>query len=131
MGRRGAARLADAHPAPEEHQGQEAVGHAAERGEARPDDDGQRDDVHPAAPLGEAGDGDAERRIEQGEGQPTQQAELGVGELQVDLDRLTDGRDDRAVDEVEGVGQDQQPDDCGLVAFRIARLLRRGRRRGA
>ena len=45
VGRRGKARLADPDAKAEEDQHQEAVGHAAERGEGRPDDDGDGDDV--------------------------------------------------------------------------------------
>ena len=45
--------------------------------------------------------GHAQQGVEQGEIEPAQQAQLGVGDLQVDLDRLADGGDDRAVDEVE------------------------------
>ena len=107
------------------------AGHAAKRGEARPDDDGAGDDVDPAKPLGEARDGDAQQRVEQGEIEPAQQAQLGVGDLQVDFDRLADGGDDRPVDEVEGVGADQQGQNESLVALRRRPAWQGPSRRGS
>ncbi|MGI8839589.1 MAG: hypothetical protein ACR2F8_02200 [Caulobacteraceae bacterium] len=66
--------------------------------------------------FGQPGDWNSQQGVEDGEGQAAQQAQLGVGDLQVDLDRLADGGHDGAVDEVEGVGKDQEAQDGGLVA---------------
>jgi hypothetical protein len=127
-GRR-AAGLADPDAEAVEGQLGEAGGAAAQGGEARPDHQRDRDDRHPVPALGHAGDRDAQQGVEEGEIEAAQQAQLGVGQLEVDLDGLADGGDDRPVDEVEGVGGEQQPQHRGLVAVRIQRLCPAGRNR--
>ena len=56
--------------------------------------------------IGIASDG-----VEQGEGGAAEPAELGVAQPQVMLDRLGQDADDLPVDEIEGVGDDQQRHD--------------------
>ena len=116
MGRRRTSGLAHAHPDAQGQQLGEISGKAAGGRERRPHDHGDGDDRHPVEALGRPGDGDSQQRVEDRERQAAQQAQLGVGQLQVDLDRLADGGDDRAVDEVEGVGQHQQAQHRALVA---------------
>jgi len=85
--------------------------------------------VSPVVALGQTGDRDAEDRVQQSEVEAAQQAQLRIGELQVNLDGLTDGGDDRPVDEIEGVGGEQQPQHRGLVTVRVKRPIAAGRTR--
>lgn len=109
--RRRASRLADADPDAAEQQQRKAGRRAAERGHARPDGQAHRDDGDAAPPLRQPRDRDAEDGVEEGEREAAEQAELGVVDLHVDLDRLAKRADDRPVDEVGGVDQHQQDHD--------------------
>ena len=121
VGRRRKARLTDADAKPVGGQLGESRRRAAQGGEPRPDDNGNGDDVDAGEPLGQPGDRDTQHRIEQGEIEPAQQAQLGVGNLQVDLDGLADSRDDRPVDEIQRVGHHQQEQHEALVILAVER----------
>ena len=80
VGRRDAARLADADAHPRQEQLPEILRQPAGGGEHAPQGDRRGDDVDPALAVGEPGDRDGEARIEEREGDPAHQPELGVGE---------------------------------------------------
>nr|WP_286774377.1 hypothetical protein [Sphingomonas sp. 66-10] len=107
-GRRRQPRLAHPDPDPREQQLGVIARDAACGGEPRPDDHRDRDDRYAMPPFGEPRDGQPEHRIEDREGEPAEQAELGIAQLHVDLDRLADDRDHRAIEDVERIGQHEQ-----------------------
>ena len=114
IGGRDAAGFANADAKPEEEQLAEAGCGAAQRGEGAPH--GQRAGNHPAAagPVGKHRQRHAKHRIEQGEGKAADRAELGIGQLQVGLDRPGEDAEDLPVEEIEDVGQQQEAkDDIG------------------
>src|SRR3546814_8771714 len=95
LGGRDAARLADADAEPRQEQLPEARRQAAERGEGAPKRKADRDDAAAPGAVGERPERDAERRVEEREGEAAQKPELGVGEAQVRLDRRGDRKSTR------------------------------------
>ena len=81
-----------------------------------------------ADPLRQPAERKAQHRVENGEAQSLQHAELCVGELQVFLDRLGEHRKHRAIGEVHGADDDQHDDEPGLVSTRQQRMDARRRR---
>ena len=71
-----------------------AAGQAAGGGEDAPHHDRHRDDVAPVAAIGESGDGQAHDGEEHGEAEAEEEAHLGVGECELELDRLDEKRQD-------------------------------------
>ncbi|MND67003.1 hypothetical protein D3C80_584080 [compost metagenome] len=118
IGRSHPARLADAHAHAAQEQLTEAARHAAQGGEARPDGQGGGHDPDPAEPVGQPGDGNGQGRIEKGEGQAAQQAELGVRQTELGLQRGRQDADDLPVQEVQHVDEDQDPQHIIAIAGR-------------
>ncbi len=90
----------------------EALGRAAQHGEAAPGHQGGGDDPGPIAVFRLARDGDAQHAVEDGEGEARHHADLPVGQMQVVLDRLGQDGDHLAVEEIDhidGQQQDQSP----------------------
>ena len=83
---------------------------AAGGGEQAPDRDRGGDDVDPALAIGEPGDRQSDRRVEDSEGN-SEVAERAVAEPKLRLDRYRQDSDDLAVDEVEDVGEEQDEED--------------------
>ena len=102
------ARLAHADADAREEERQEAVGKATGRGHHAPERHAHRDQVAARAAIREPRERDTHDRVEEGERQAAQQAELGVGDRQVALHRLDQQREDLAVDEGGGIGRDEQ-----------------------
>ncbi len=104
---RAEAGVADAHAHAEQEELPEIARDPAARDHDAEDGDGNRDDLGAAHPLGHAGQRQAEQGVEDGEAQPLDQAELGVRQLQVDLDRRRRGRHPLPVGQVQGVDRQQ------------------------
>src|SRR5215217_3540794 len=124
----GVAGLARADADAEQEQVGEGVRHAAERGERRPDSDGDGDDGGAFEPLGQPGDRDAHQAVGTGERQACQQAHLSVGDLQVELYGLAEDADDDPVDEVAEVDEHEQQQHPRPVGRRDGRAVVGGRR---
>uniref|UniRef100_A0A0N4ZGW3 LigA n=1 Tax=Parastrongyloides trichosuri TaxID=131310 RepID=A0A0N4ZGW3_PARTI len=118
IGRGHPARLADAHAHPAQEQRAEAARHAAQGGEAGPDGQGAGHDPHPAEAVRQPGDGDRQGRIQQGESQAAQQAELSVAEVELRLQRRGQDADDLPVQEVQHIDEDQDPQHIVAIARR-------------
>ncbi|MCY1458062.1 hypothetical protein D9M71_754150 [compost metagenome] len=73
---------------------QEVLAQAAGCRRQAPEHDADGDDLRSGEAVGQIGDGHAHERVEQRKGQPVQQAELGVADLQVGFDRLDHQRQD-------------------------------------
>ncbi len=114
--RRRHAGLADADADPEQEEHRKAGGEPAQAREEREERDRDRDDRHPALRLGQTGQRQTERRIEDRETQSTQQAELDIGEGQILLDRLAERLDHGAVDVSESRHQHDQDEQHRLIA---------------
>src|SRR6185369_10215021 len=93
----------------------EVLRNSAEAGEGGPDDDRDGDDVDAAPTLGEPCDRKPERRVKERERQSAENAEFRIRQFEIDFDRLSDGRDDRAVDEVQRVRHYEQTQHGTLV----------------
>ena len=116
MRRRAAAGFADrgADTGGKEHR--EVHRQAAERRHAAPGGHRERQHVHPAPPVGERRDRDAENGIEEGERDAAQQSELKVGRAELRLDRLERGRENlRPVHHVDDVADCQRQQDIAPV----------------
>ncbi len=110
------ARLPHSHAEARKHELEVVLRDSAQRGGGRPDGRDGNDDPEPVEVLGEAAEGDAETRIQQREGQPLQHAEVEVGELQVDLYRLRQHREHRAIREVEAADQEHREEEQAPIA---------------
>ncbi|MNF97256.1 hypothetical protein D3C84_800760 [compost metagenome] len=108
--RRGAAGLADGHADACQHQEQEAAGQTAEHGHRAPGDAGQGDDRLAADAVGQPAEREAEQGVEHREGQPGEQADLGIGDAKLCLHRLDEDRHQLPVDVVEHVDDGQHPE---------------------
>ncbi len=113
---RRARRLADADGHPRDQQLDESRGDAAEAGGDRPEEDADPDDGQPSPALGDPGDGDGQQRVQQREGQPAEEAELRVGQMQGRLDRLAQRADHLPVDEAEHRDQQEDQQHPGAIA---------------
>jgi hypothetical protein len=103
--------LADADAqAKQEHLG-EILRDAAQGGERTPHAERDRDHPAPAGLVGQQGERDRQRRIERGEGEAAEHAELGIGEMQACLHRLGEDAEDLPVEEIERVDQKQHRED--------------------
>ena len=109
MGRRRPAGFADADAESRDEQLDEVLRRPAQHCHRAPDSDGEGDDIAPVPEVGPAGDGNAERGVDKGEGEARQHAELAVAELQVFNDVCRQDIDYLAVDEIENVNDREQP----------------------
>jgi hypothetical protein len=109
--RRAAGGLADAHADPRDREVAEAPREARGRGHHAPGGAAHGDDRAPDAPVGEARDRDAGEGVEHREGAAGQEAHRRVGDAELAADRLDQDREDLAVDEVEDVDDEQEPED--------------------
>ena len=73
--------------------------------------------------VGEVGDGHAHEGVEQRERQAVQQAELGIAQLQVGLDRFDHQGQDLPVNEREDVGHHAQDDHIPFVQVTFLGVL--------
>ena len=105
IGGRDPAGFADADAEPAQEQLPIAGRTAAQRGEAAPHRERAGDHRAAAGAVGEIRQRHTERGIEQREGKPADGAELGVGQVQVGLDRRGEDAEDLAVEEIEDVGE--------------------------
>jgi hypothetical protein len=105
IGRRRAARLADAHAQPRQHELQVAARQAAQRRHARPGDQRAGEDVAAVAVVGEPGDGNAERDVEQCQGRAGEEGDAAVAEVQIEAHRLHDRGHHIAVGDADRVDQ--------------------------
>lgn len=112
-GRQGRFANADAN-AREEHV-QEVLAQAAGCGRQAPEHHADGDDLRPAEAVGQIGDGHAHEGVEQRKSQPVQQAELGVADLQVGLDRFDHQRQDLPIHKRKDVGDHAQGHHVPLV----------------
>ncbi|MNH27023.1 hypothetical protein D3C79_871150 [compost metagenome] len=76
---------------------QEVLAQAAGCRRQAPEHDADGDDLRSGEAVGQIGDGHAHEGVEQRKGQPVQQAELGVADLQVGFDRLDHQRQDLSI----------------------------------
>ena len=81
---------------------------AAHGGHAAPDRQGQGHDGAPRALVREAGDGNAEAHVEDGEGKAREQAELLIGKAHLRFDRFLKNDQQLPVDEVEGIDHGEE-----------------------
>ncbi len=111
MRRRRAPRLADAHPDPRQQQLPEILRQPAQRRHPRPyrKCDGDEAGAMGGRAVGETGDRYAQHRVEQRKGQPGHQPDLGVIQIQIACNRLGQDVDDLAVDEIEDIDRQQDP----------------------
>ncbi len=116
--RRGEGGIADAHA----HAGEQDVGEVARRGAERDAEregtDTERHDPRPAAPLAQPRDRQAEHRVEDGEAETLDDAELGIGKMQIRLQCRRARGDALAIREVEHVDHRQQEQHPGPIAPR-------------
>ena len=69
-----------------------------------------------AVALGQHGQRNGKEGIEKREGETADRPELGVGQFQVGLDRCGEDAEDRPVEEIEDIGQQQEgEDDIGVA----------------
>ena len=108
-------RFADADADAREEQLPEILRQPAQRRHQRPDDDARGDDALAVHAIREPADRNAERRVEDGEREALQQADLRVRHLQVAFDRLDQQRDDLPIDEGEDVEEQQRDDEIPAV----------------
>src|SRR5690606_31768178 len=80
--------------------------------------------------LSQARDRYAEQGVEDRESGAAEQAELEVAQAEFFLDRLLDDADDDAIDEVEGVNDEERPEDVSAIVLRAVALKGRRRRIG-
>ena len=109
MGRGRATGLADPNANPEQKQLQERSRRAAKGCKAGPDHEANGDDIDPALLLGDPRNRNAQDRVEQRKGDTAQEANLRVGQVQINLDRLAQRTDDGSVDKVAGIDGDKDP----------------------
>ncbi len=103
MRRRAARRLGDSHAHSRDEQLEKAAREPAYSRESAPHRRRGRQDGAPVAEVRPAGDGKPGERVDGGECKPTDEPELGVGQMQVLLDRLHHDDEDVAVHEVRSV----------------------------
>ncbi len=110
IGCRTVAGFTRAHDEPGQEQLKRILRHAAQRRPEAPDGDPGSDDPLAAVAVDQAGDRNADDRVEQGEGRPEQQAQVGVRQMQVRFDLPRHVGDDVGVDLQRRQRQDQQED---------------------
>ncbi len=108
MRRRARPRLPHAHPDPVEKKLGKIGRGAAQRRHCAPERQRQRDNVAAARAVGEPRHRDAKRRVKQRKRKSRQQTQLRIVQLQVDLDRLQQDRQDIPVHKAEEINQSQQ-----------------------
>ncbi len=125
-GRRHEACLTEPYPDAGEHELQKALRQAAEHRHGRPYGRDGRDDAQTVHPLRETPEGNAKRRVKNGEAQSAQQADLQIGELEVYLDGLREHVEHRAVREVERADDEHREEEQTAVgSTQELALLRR------
>jgi hypothetical protein len=107
---RAAGGLSDADAHPRQRELREALRQPGDRRHRAPQRGAGRDHAAPHAAVGEARDRDAGEGVEHREGPAGEEAHRGVGDAEVALDGLQQDREDLAVDEVEDVDDEQQPE---------------------
>ena len=127
--RRGATRLADAHPDAEQEQAKERGGKTAQGGKQAPYRNRNGDDHHPVVPFSQPRNRNAEEGVEHRKGRPTKQAHLPVLQPEAGLDRFGQDVDDGTVDEVEHIDQQQRAQHIAAIARRAKALGHRRVRR--
>jgi hypothetical protein len=100
----------------------EVLRHAAQRGHRRPDRQRERDQAHAvgARPVGVARDRQPEQGVEHREGDAGHYADLRVRQVELAADRLRQDVDDLAVEEIQDVDREQDPQHA------VQRLRRQG-----
>ena len=104
----------------------EAAGQAAGGGGQAPQENARRDDGAPAVAVGQAGDGHPHGHVEDGEGEPHQQAHLGVADAEVGANGRHQQGDHLPVDERHHHGEHQDDDHVPGVDEPPLRRLRGG-----
>ena len=93
----------------------EARRQARQHGHPRPDGEAEAEQPRPHPVVGEPPERDAEQRVEHGKGGAVEEAELGVGQMEVVLDVLGQDRQDLPVDEVDRIDEHEQSEDVARV----------------
>ncbi len=114
--RRRQACLANADKDPGQEQGRETAGKPAGRRRQAPQQDTHGNQLGTVPVVGEARDKDADKGIEEGKREAVQQADIGVGQVQIGLDRRDEQRNDHAIDERKDIERHQHDDDEPRVA---------------
>ena len=81
--------------------------HPAQHGHGAPGNAGEGDHRFAPDAVRQAADGEAEQGVEDGKGDARQQADLGVADVEFELDGLDEDGDDETVDVVEDVDHRQ------------------------
>ena len=101
-----AARFPHRHANTRQGQGPEVTGKAAEHGHHAPECAAPADQVAAVASVGKPPQGYRKQAVDQGKGQPRQQADLGVGNVKLGFDRLNHNAHDLAVDQADRRNQE-------------------------
>ena len=105
---RGAARFTDSDSDARDEQVREVTGESGNCRGQRPERRTDGNDGDAVSALGNAGDGNAQRRVEHRESQAAQQPHAGIGDMQLGLDGLYEYLDDDPVHEAEGRDQGEE-----------------------
>ena len=111
--------LTDTNADTEEDQGDDPDGKATEHGEHGEDQQRQHNDNFAVAAVGPARDRNAQRGVEDGKGQSTQQAQLRITEAEFCLDGREQHRQDHPVGYGQCVGQKQQHERASVAGERL------------
>ncbi len=105
MGCRRRPRLAEADADPRRQELPEALRHAAQRSEDRPDDERPGDHVPAMGPVGQRAERQTGGGVADREGRARQKADAAVGQVEFGLDRLDQGREHEAIGDVDRIDQ--------------------------
>jgi hypothetical protein len=124
MRRRRSAGLAHRRECPSDHERREVGGQATRGRRSAPQRAGASQHVPAHRAVGPGGDGNAERRIEDGERQAREESELPVRQFEFEADRLEQRREHAAVHHVHDVREEQNGEDVGAIRRAVRRALR-------
>ena len=125
IARRDPAGLADSDSHAQQKQLPEILAQPRQGGEQAPHRDRRRHHADASGPVGQPRKRDGEGRIDRRECDSAHQPELGVSQAKFGLDRDLEDRDQLAVEEIEDVGEEQQPDQwTGAPAPRLGFVRR-------
>ena len=117
LGGRRAPGLTNSDQKAEGEHGRETDSKSAQDGHQAPHGQRRHDNHHAAGLFRETGNRNAERRVESGKGEPAQQAHLPVFEAQTVADRIGQDAEDRPVDEIEDVDDQERGQDIGPISL--------------
>lgn len=103
--------FADTNANAEDHELPSVLGHALQSRKGAPDGQCGRDQVAPISAIRDARNRNAHERVEHSEGKARKQPHEGIGDAEIALYRLDEDAENLTVDEVEGVGDNEYPED--------------------